>query len=447
MLDEKTANQTSKWIEDNVTVPNCIPYLFFSQLFRLQETFKTSLRVIERWFTTIADSDDFLELDFKSVAAILNSSELLIDSELQVFNAMNAWLNHKSIGRCKHAKYLLQRVRLSLLTVPALNNILDKNLWIVMNHECSEIIKKVIMYKTKHPRNSTNDLPTSRYCNQWDFNFVIAAANRKVVRDYFIIDSTDFSRTNTFPIKNIGKDLSKIVFIKGEIYVIGSSVYNKYDQVIPIEKYSPSTNTWDIIGEVNGYRVNFCACSFVDHVYVIGGYLFDGNSSCVKFCTINKKWKQIAKINVTRQLASCAVFEGRIVVSGGISDGNMKTVEAYDHVDDSWKYMPSMIERRDFHKSVAIKNKLFLVGGSTFDSCIEVFDSLCNRFVLIENPKGLNKYIADISDVVSVGNKIFIFSNKEGCVLIYDVQVNKWSRKSCEATKTIEQFLCSALPK
>ena len=128
LLDESISNHASKCIRDKVTALNCITCLSFSKLFRLKGTSEISLRIIERWFTTVADSKDFLKLDFTCIAAILNSSELLIDTELQVFNVMSAWLNHKSIERSKHAKYLLQRVRLLLLTVPALNNILDKNL-------------------------------------------------------------------------------------------------------------------------------------------------------------------------------------------------------------------------------------------------------------------------------------------------------------------------------
>ena len=149
-----------------VSVLNCVPCFSLSQLFKLQQLFKTSLNVIERWFTSVADSEDFLELDFKLVAAILNSSELLIDSELQVFIAMNAWLSHNNTERNSHAKYLLQRVRLSLLTVSALNSILDRNSWIAKNDECSEVIKKVIECKIKFPHNSTNILPTTRHCSQ-----------------------------------------------------------------------------------------------------------------------------------------------------------------------------------------------------------------------------------------------------------------------------------------
>ena len=115
MLDKKIDHQSSNWIKDKVTAFNCILCLSFSIIFRHQEIFKLSLPVIERWFATIADSNNFLELDIKLVVAVLNSSELLIDSELQVFDVINAWLNHKRFERSKHAKNILQKCRLSLL--------------------------------------------------------------------------------------------------------------------------------------------------------------------------------------------------------------------------------------------------------------------------------------------------------------------------------------------
>ena len=244
MLNERTANKFNKQIETNVTFFNTIKWFFISKLFSLKKLSKLSLGIIERWFTTVADSKDFLKLDFTCVSAILNSSELSIDSELQVLNAINAWVNHKSIERGQHAKYLLQCVRLSLLTVPALNNILDKNLWITENDECSEVIKKVIEYKNRFPFNITNNLSTSRYYSQNNFDLVIVGGKSKstkqVVRDAFTIGSTDFASVNSLQITNYGRYRSKIVCIKDEIYVCGG-----YDDMlssaIPIEKYLPAT--------------------------------------------------------------------------------------------------------------------------------------------------------------------------------------------------------------
>lgn len=40
----------------------------------------------------------------------------------------------------------------------------------------------------------------------------------------------------------------------------------------------------------------------------------------------------------------------------------LTTVEVYDHLRDRWS--PRMIERRRGHSLVAIRNKLFVVGGT-----------------------------------------------------------------------------------
>ena len=86
-----------------------------------------------------------------------------------------------------------------------------------------------------------------------------------------------------------------------------------------------------------------------------------------------------------RKFASCTVFEGRVFVSGGFNNIQLNNVEAYDHIDDSWSNMPNMIERRHHHRSVAIKNKLFIIGGHKVSS-VEVFHSVCNKFVLLKFP-------------------------------------------------------------
>ena len=448
-MNERTANKFNKQIETNVTFFNTIKWFFISKLFSLKKLSKLSLGIIERWFTTVADSENFLELNFTLVAQILNSSELLIDSELQVFNVMNAWLNHKSVERSKHAKYLLQRVRLSLLTVPALNNILHKNLWIVMNDECSEIINKVI--KNKKHLHSSRDKSINRYCSQNNFNVLVVGGiinKNQAVRSAYTIDINNLSVVKNLPQtkqKLLSLNSLYVFCIKGEIYVFGG--YDFDDRTMPVEKYSPATKTWNVIAQMYDWRSYYCACSFIDSIYVLGGFLrgvIGGPSSCLVLNTINETWKEIAKLNVTRENASCVVFKGSIVVSGGSDGEELNTIEAYDHVDDSWSKMPNMIERRWLHSSVAIKNKLFLIGGST-NSNIEVFDLHCNQFVLPRCPNDLR--YNEISDVTSVANKIVIFSNRNGLVLYYDVENDVWSEKHCDATQNIKCFYCSKIPK
>ena len=232
------------------------------------------------------------------------------------------------------------------------------------------------------------------------------------------------------------------VCIKDGVYVIGGQDEN-YECIMSIDKYSISSNIWEKVGDMYDTRINFCACSFMDYIYVIGGHYGNFRDDCVVFNTKDRSWKEVAVMNGAKYDAACATFEGKVVVSGGYNNGSLNTVEAYDHVADSWTYMPNMIEERFGHKSVAMKNKLFLVEGYAERPC-EVFDSTCNKFVLVKSPPV--PYLSEPSDIILIASKLYIFRDYLSTILIYDVENDNWSRKYCEVTDNLGGYCCSKSP-
>ena len=75
--------------------------------------------------------------------------------------------------------------------------------------------------------------------------------------------------------------------------------------------------------------------------YVVGGC--DENdvaiSSCIKLDTVNSKVVDVKNLTEARLIPACAVFEGRVITSGGRQDVNAdlhtNTVEAYHHVSNT----------------------------------------------------------------------------------------------------------------
>ena len=123
----------------------------------------------------------------------------------------------------------------------------------------------------------------------------------------------------------------------------------------------------------------------------------------------------------SRKDAAIAIFGGRIVVSGGYFMSpdylneqvffrivSRRTVEMYDQSSNEWSRMLDMLEARSSHASVSIRNKLYIVGG-TSRNC-EVFDTFGQVFLRLINP-GVpvsNSYKCD-TKCVSIGNKIIVF--------------------------------------
>ena len=80
-----------------------------------------------------------------------------------------------------------------------------------------------------------------------------------------------------------------------------------------------------------GDRQVFCACAFVNNIYVFGGYeRGGGTSSCLEFDAKLLKWKEVEKMNEAKHGAASSIFEENIVVCGGNSNVyDSNTVESY----------------------------------------------------------------------------------------------------------------------
>ena len=88
-----------------------------------------------------------------------------------MFNSSDSWLSYDITERSKCAKDLLSTVRLPLLSVPALDKILEKKSSFTISDECKNMIKAVLA--NKQQSNPFSCKITSRYCNQSNFNIIV----------------------------------------------------------------------------------------------------------------------------------------------------------------------------------------------------------------------------------------------------------------------------------
>ena len=221
-----------------------------------------------------------------------------------------------------------------------------------------------------------------------------------------------------------------------------------------IDKYSFQTNNWYSAGRILNFHLeDFCVSAFMDNIYVMGGSVsYDnvnieiGTPDCFAFATVNNILYEVHEMNEARLYAASAVFEGNVVVAGGcdLSEGELKSVEKYDHVAGTWSTMPDMIRERASHSLVPVGSKLFVVGGS-FDSC-EVFDSRTNKFVLMNSASELKFNFERAAGAVSMGNKMVVFYSDLSLVGYYDVDKGQWSEVSHEGEKFGRLNGCSKMP-
>ena len=422
--------------------------LFFqlSSIYNLVDFRNEALYYIHRWFTVIAKTENFQQLDFNSVIKILSSSELNISSELEVFNASNFWLSCENFDRHKFIKKLFLKTRFPLLSDHVTKSLLERNQnssnisSFHRSKECLLLINEILNNKKEFYRNESKYHQTNRYCSSKTFDTLLFRKYYQEVysQDLYLFEATDFEKNKTY--KN-ERNIVRAASISDKVYFL----CNKDDE-LKLVRHSPYLNTWEDLDfyyerVISGY----CMCSFVDSIFIVGGYYgfdIDDNMPCVVFDTNTEKWKKIAQLNDNRIDAASTVFEGRVVIAGGSYGYRyLATVEAYDHVADKWSYMPRMITGVK-NNLITVSNKLFAFSRN-INNC-EVYDSVCKKFVFLKcQPTILDRYNRQ---AVSVGRTIMIFKEFLKGVAIYDVDKNEWSEESIEVTKNNMVFHCLKLP-
>ena len=442
-------------------------YYCIADTFKLFNLSKTAFSYIQRCFTMVTDTKQFLNLDFRLVAKILSSSQLDITSELEIFKAGQTWINYGSEERSCYAKDIFLKVRLPLLSKNELdymkrlpfNKIKDGS--ILIDHILKQ---KEYYFKTKLPAYFAY-----RYCTQNNFNVLLCyGCERKEVEFPDDITAAEIEDTSTINI--LDTDITQInvenlndtkvigsmiknerfynssVFCKGELYFF-FCCDDKGKCFSTVEKYSLLKNTSEVVSNVRIDRHNYCVCNFMDEIYIIGGNK-DRTASglCEKFDPKQQKCVKVASLHILRTWPACSVFNGKIVVTGGNDWLNdTRTVEAYDHTTDRWSFMPNMIFARANHGSAVVRNKLFVVGG--YDAECEVFDSICNRFAAVKNRNGFRLRGSGMANkTFSVGNELLVFFEGRKTALRYDSDKCEWSEASCEITKKFDMFTCVKVP-
>ena len=401
---------------------------------------------MERCFSAVADTNNFLELDYSLARKIF--SNLSVSLEVEVYNAVDAWIRHKAEGRIKFAEDLLSKVRLPLLSDRALSSVLKNSIFSEVS-ECKVIkkFKKVRGSKENIFRNKPTTYYTNRCCEQNMFNVLFfgrfSSKSNKLLKDSNRADDTFLKTSKVLSAKWKKWFCYSAVSLKGEVYVFGGDFADTH-LIKTVQKYSPATGTWTEMADMRDKRSNFCCCAYLDKVMVIGGCNVNGTETdtCLQFDTKGCKWTEVAEMNQARAGAACVIFQGKIVVSGG--DG--RTVEAYDVDDGGWSRMPSMMNDKSNHSMVVAKNKLYAIGWC-WQKC-EVFDETCKRFVVLKLPaEMLESYFYALKTAVSIGSKVVMILENKSFALCYDVDTDEWSKEPCEVTKHLPTFSCVKVPR
>ena len=175
--------------------------------------------------------------------------------------------------------------------------------------------------------------------------------------------------------------------VGGEIYAIEVNTISKKST---IERYDVERCSWQtVFSSHEGCRADSCVIAAGNHLYVCGGRI-NGEylTKAERFDTVENKWKEIANIQQKRVGSFGVATEGKIFLAGGRQPGiglgtRLKTCEMYNISTNEWQLIGSLKVPHAYGSMVCLKGTLYVLGGADSNNAVvECYDPTENKWIM-----------------------------------------------------------------
>ncbi|GIY31014.1 kelch-like protein 12 [Caerostris extrusa] len=125
---------------------NCLGIRDISFGHGLLDLFDESNSFVNVHFKAISFQDEFLKLDVEELKKLISSEDLLVESEVDLCDAVLRWLDHDPLGRGPLFPQILSKIRLSLLPYGYLKDVLNCNTIISENIVSCNLVEEAKAY-------------------------------------------------------------------------------------------------------------------------------------------------------------------------------------------------------------------------------------------------------------------------------------------------------------
>ena len=408
-------NLSGQFLEQQITKSNCISTFYFAEMYQCDELITNTRKFIHANFASVAEMDEFLNLEAKEVERWISSDEISVAVEADVFKIVLKWIEQDKSERKASFKQLFRHVRLVFLSRDFLNDVVTNEL-VRENFDCLKLISDAVKLTSftcegdlpQSPRKGLETRAIVACGGKYTLCYLPEKDEWKRLADG-LSESRQFTqvinyRDQLYAFPSDGKverydpifnswctlDLSttssaKVAVVKGEIYSLETSTSSKQSTIkrLNVERFSWQT----VLSSHEGCRVGACVVAAGNHLYVCGGWLEDESvSKAERFDTVENKWEEIANMQQARVYACGVATEGKIFVAGGIEDWEslLKTCEMYSISTNEWQFIASLNVPREDCMMMCLKGTLYVLGGTDIEYIplsVECYDPVENKWI------------------------------------------------------------------
>ena len=411
-------NLSGQFLEQQITKSNCISTFYFAEMYQCDELIANTRKFIHANFASVAEMDEFLNLEAKEVERWISSDEISVAVEADVFRIVLKWIEQDKSERKSSFKQLFRHVRLAFLSRDFLLDVVTNEL-VVENSDCYKLMSKAINIPgfsseenfSQSPRQGLETRAIVACGGKYTFCYLpekdkwkrladgLSERNEftQVIsyRDQLFAFSSDVETERYDPVFDCWstldylelptEDPAKVTVVRGEIYSIEINTSLKQST---IKRFNVERCSWQtVLSSHEGCRVDSCVVAAGNHLYVCGGFLEgDFLAKADRFDSVENKWQEIANMQQARGYACGVTTEGKIFVAGGRKDWEsvLKTCEMYNISTNEWQFIGSLKVPREDCSMMCLKGTLYVLGGVDIERSqlnVECYDPTEDKWI------------------------------------------------------------------
>ncbi|XP_050793325.1 kelch-like protein 1 [Gopherus flavomarginatus] len=312
----------SRFFVKNISMENCLGIYALAYAHNHKDLLHAAMHHIGFNFGSISEDYDFMCLDLSTLTSIISSDDLVVASELVVYQAVRRWVTFKPAKRLPVLSMLMRHVRLPFLTREALAEI----------QADSELYGDVPMWWKQLVGEE----------RLWE-----SGGLRQGIYDECIV----CMELHRYRIQHVENDYSE--------FDIDSDLLSGMDC------FDPYTGRWKKLPGLKCLR--HPASTAVEHkLYLSGGKHQDGSCSdtLYEYNSFTGQWIQLPSMSMPRDSHGFLACNLKLYALAGRNDRHgLTSAESFDLVQKAWTPISNLPFRLIYFASTVLKNKLYLIGG------------------------------------------------------------------------------------
>uniref|UniRef100_A0A8C5WID4 Kelch like family member 11 n=1 Tax=Leptobrachium leishanense TaxID=445787 RepID=A0A8C5WID4_9ANUR len=364
-----------EFLKKKLNLSNCVAIHSLAHMYTLNQLALKSAEMIRRNFFKVIEDDEFYTLPFHLVRDWLSDSDITVDSEEVLFEAILKWVQKTPDEREKYFEELFKLLRLSQMKPTYLTRQVKPERLVASSEECLKLVSEAVEGhalraenpQSGHLQTSPNHLNSSpRLGQNMDVIMVIGGVSEggdylSECVGYFIHDD----RWVNLPHIHNHLDGHAVMATDSYVYVAGSM---EPGFAKTVERYNPNRNVWEQVSNLITRKHSFGLMSVKGNLYSIGGHgnFSPGFKDVTVYDPEQDKWQILESApKILRDVKAVSVEDrfvyitARTPVDSDNEDG-LRTINCrYDIESSRWQdvdSLPLLDNYCAFQRSVATTN-------------------------------------------------------------------------------------------